>query len=116
MGEQVKRAAEVLREYAEMIYESGLHRSGPNKGRCDPPIEEEVAEYRSLAEALDRLGWIALAERLPDDDITVMIAMKDGTEPVWLGYYDGDCWYSVDATPIRTRVTHWRPMPEGPNG
>jgi Protein of unknown function (DUF551) len=60
--------------------------------------------------------WIPVAERLPDDDITVMIAL-DGDEPVWMGWHDSaDGWYSVDATPLRQRVTHWMPMPEGPRG
>jgi hypothetical protein len=48
----VKRAAEVLRNYAAMIEESEVHHSGPLRGRCTPEIEKEVAEYRSLADAL----------------------------------------------------------------
>jgi hypothetical protein len=52
-AEQKKRAAEVLRNYAAMIEESEVHHSGPLKGRCEPHIEAEVAEYRTLAEALE---------------------------------------------------------------
>src|SRR3990167_1624174 len=68
----------------------------------------------ALPEAAPLIGWIAVKDRLPNDDSTVLIAMKDGDETVWLGYYDGDCWYRVDATPIRTRVTHWAPKPSPP--
>jgi len=74
--------------------------------------EKEVSLV--LPEAAPLIGWIAVKDRLPNDDSTVLIAMKDGDETVWLGYYDGDCWYSVDATPIRTRVTHWAPKPSPP--
>jgi hypothetical protein len=49
----MKRAAEVLRKYAGEIEESEIHRSGPLKGRCEPTIEAELAEYRQLAAALE---------------------------------------------------------------
>jgi hypothetical protein len=48
----LKLAAGVLIEYADMIEEGEVNRSGPLKGRCAPAIEEEVAEYRRLAAAL----------------------------------------------------------------
>lgn len=66
--------------------------------------------------SVDSSSWIPVAERLPDDEITVLIALKHDDEPVWLGFHDESGWYSVDATPLRDRVTHWKPMPEGPNG
>lgn len=49
----LKRAAEVLLEYAALIEDSELNRSGPLKGRCDPEIEAEIAEYRALAALVD---------------------------------------------------------------
>jgi hypothetical protein len=59
--------------------------------------------------------WIPVAERLPDDDITVMIATKDTDEPVWLGYHDEHGWTSAtDGVPLDELVTHWAPMPESP--
>jgi hypothetical protein len=56
----LKRAAEVLRNYATMIENSEVHHSGPLKGRCSPGIEDEVAEYRALALALERLDGHAI--------------------------------------------------------
>lgn len=63
-------------------------------------------------------SWTPVAERLPDDDITVLIAVKDSDEPVWVGYHDGeDGWCSAsDAIPIDGMVTHWMPLPEAPRG
>lgn len=58
--------------------------------------------------------WIPVEECMPDDDLTVMVALKDADEPVWLGWHDENGWHSVDATPIA--VTHWQQMPEGPHG
>jgi DNA-binding GntR family transcriptional regulator len=72
VGELVKgpqrRAAEVLREYAEMIEESEIHRSGPMKGKCQPEVQEEIDEYLALAAAL---------EASPDDDFSR--AMREHT-------------------------------------
>jgi hypothetical protein len=59
-----QRAAEVLREYAAMIEESEVNRSGPLKGRCDPKIEAEIIEYRALAAALEA-AWVVLLRVTP---------------------------------------------------
>lgn len=121
MGKRVKgpmrRAAEVLREYATLIEESEINRSGPMKGKCAPAIQEELDEYRSLATTLEADGWIPIADKMPDDDITVMVACKDTDEPVWLGYHDADGWFSAtDGVPLTKLVTHWRHIVEPPNG
>jgi len=62
-------------------------------------------------------GWIACQDRLPDDDITVMIFMPGQSEPVWLGYHDGSYWYDVSSDLIaweKVEVSHWMPLPRGP--
>lgn len=58
------------------------------------------------------MSWIPVDERLPDDDITVLVAISNSDEPVWLGWHDDAGWCSVDAMPIR--VTHWQPIPKPP--
>lgn len=56
-------------------------------------------------------AWIPVAQILPDDDETVLVALADGE--VWLGYHDGDSgWRSVSSDLIV--VTHWAAIPEGP--
>lgn len=49
----LERAAEILREYADLLDESERFRSGPNEGQLPPEIQEDVDEYRSLAGALE---------------------------------------------------------------
>lgn len=56
--------------------------------------------------------WTRVEDGLPDSDETVMIATPTGSEPVWLGYHDGEMWRAAAGYPIR--VTHWMPMPEPP--
>jgi len=68
---------------------------------------------------------------LPDADLTVNIVVEDEDhEPVWLGYFDGEVWRSVDGGPITSpagevwrgidgkringRVTYWSDMLAGP--
>lgn len=58
------------------------------------------------------MNWIPVTDRLPDDDLMVMIALEDSDEPVWIGYHEGDGWYAANADPVH--VTHWAPIPEGP--
>src|SRR5437763_9104026 len=57
--------------------------------------------------------WKPVAERLPDDDTLVLIALND--DDVWTGFRDGEIWRYVDSMPIAAeRVTHWAHMPAHP--
>lgn len=64
--------------------------------------------------------WHAVTDSLPDSDTTVIVYAPGATEPVWLGFYDGVYWFSVDgptygdAEEIPQAVTAWAAMPRGP--
>lgn len=76
--------------------------------------ERAAAEQREY-QLEKRNRWIHVGERLPDDDITVLIALEDSDEPVWIGFHDEDGWHSATSgEPLRDLVTHWQPMIEGP--
>lgn len=55
--------------------------------------------------------WIPVIESLPDDDLTVILAV-DG-EP-WTGFRDGEGWRYVSGDPCEGNVTHWCEFPEVP--
>lgn len=58
--------------------------------------------------------WIPVSEKLPDDQMLVLIALND--DDVWTGFRDAGIWRYVDAMPIEAeRVTHWQPMPTPPD-
>lgn len=59
----------------------------------------------------ETLTWIPVAERLPDDGISVLICTTGTAEPVWVGYLDGGEWRDTDGTLVA--VTHWAEMPAG---
>ena len=56
--------------------------------------------------------WIAIADRLPDDDTSVMLAFADGE--VGFGFLDGDQWRDFDAMPLDQAPTHWADLPAHP--
>ena len=61
--------------------------------------------------------WIDVKNDLPDDGTTVLIHHRQTTgigdfEDVWLGYYEGGQWFTVDGDPIE--VPHWMNLPEPP--
>lgn len=58
--------------------------------------------------------WILVTpDALPDDDITVMLALSDGE--VWQGYRNGEIWRDTSGMPIASaRVTHWMHVPAHP--
>lgn len=87
--------------------------------QCRDAIESAINSLRMPGVSLPSAirppdGWIPVTERLPDDDTTVMVAIEGGSEPVWLGFLDGEVWTGVDAGPFEGTVTHWQPIPEAP--
>lgn len=63
-----------------------------------------------------KIYWIAADFDLPDDDITVLMALSDGE--VWTGFLDDGKWRYVSADPVDqgegTTVTHWAHLPAFP--
>ena len=57
--------------------------------------------------------WQRVQDGPPDADITVLVALRKGSEPVWLGYFDGECWRAAEGGRL-SGVTHWRDIIEGP--
>ncbi len=59
------------------------------------------------------MRWIPVQECLPDSDLTVITFSPTGCDdPVWLGYWDGEYWFSAEG--FRIVVTHWMDLPEPP--
>ncbi len=56
-------------------------------------------------------AWIDVNDSMPDSDETVLVSIKGASEPVWLGYHDGEIWLDVGGEMIE-EVTHWTPIPE----
>ena len=76
----------------------------------------EIEALRARGWLTDRRkGWIPCAEERPDADTTVLIYCPLASEPVWLGFLDGDTWRLVDGSSTERPVTHWMHLPEGPN-
>lgn len=65
---------------------------------------------------IETIEWVACAERLPDDGITVLLYAPAQVGETWPGWRVGHAWRWADATPVRREVTHWAPMPAGPRG
>ena len=60
----------------------------------------------------EALTWKPVAEP-PDSDTTVLLFDPAASEPVWLGYLDGEIWRFVDGIPATP--THWGEVPKGPS-
>jgi len=72
-------------------------------GRCGTILDEETFQ------------WIDAAEQLPDADTTVLVFAPESSEAVWLGYFDGEGWHSVEGMPYAAgAVKAWASMLRGP--
>ena len=58
------------------------------------------------------ITWIHVVKELPDDDLTVMIALKDGE--VYMGFLDGETWRYMDGTEPSSPVIAWAHVPAHP--
>jgi hypothetical protein len=56
--------------------------------------------------------WKRCADELPDDDMTVLLALADGE--VWTGFRDAGKWRYVSADLIEIEVTDWMDFPAPP--
>jgi hypothetical protein len=60
------------------------------------------------------ITWTPSKTQLPDDELTVLINTPKLNEPVWLGYYEADCWYLIDGTALADGVViAWADLPAG---
>ena len=72
----------------------------------DPEAPEDIPPMTNM------IVWIPIAQSLPDDEETVLVALDDGE--IWLGFHDANLWSAVDADLFQATVTHWATMPAGP--
>lgn len=56
--------------------------------------------------------WTAVSDRLPDDDMSVLIATKNYV--VWIGWHDSDIGWVDATTGGNIEVTHWAHIPDHP--
>lgn len=61
----------------------------------------------------ETINWIAVADRLPDDQETVLTNVPACGETVWIGWHDDGVWYQADGGEIAYPVTYWATMPAG---
>jgi hypothetical protein len=90
------------------------------KRLCESQIRVGAGVRVVSAVILDEeiIAWTSVDDRLPDDDVTVLVCAPGASEPVWLGYYDEGEWFSIDhesyALDLEALVTAWAKMPAGP--
>ena len=74
-------------------------------------IGEEVL---SVERETGRDGWIACADEMPDDEISVFVHAPGSSDPVFPAFREGGCWFDLTGWPVRTPVTDWRQYPDPP--
>ena len=79
-------------------------------------LERMALHLRGVDQAINVYGgvWIDASKDLPDADTTVLVTTLGCTDPVWLGFYNGEMWMSVESIVIE--VTHWAELPLAPGG
>jgi hypothetical protein len=72
-----------------------------------------------LAELVEERRWISVGERLPTaqgEDVLTAIQFDDGSHDINLSWWNGECWMFYGAHVPGGPVTHWQPLPPGPEG
>ena len=72
-------------------------------------LTQAIRNLRSrLAELEDKNRWIPVSERLPEKGVDVEMITR-GRRDIIFG-----TWFSYENDRFSNHVTHWRPLPEGP--
>ena len=58
----------------------------------------------------ERMRWISVKDRLPEDDQTVLVFLNDNCD---LMFYEDGLWRGKEY--IDWKPTHWMPLPEPPS-
>lgn len=104
-----------IRAMCRNAIESAAHPSSKPHREAMQALQKHTDALGAVMAQLEQEApkWIPVAEKLPDDDTLVLLALND--DEAWPGYRDGDIWRYVDAMPIENeRVTHWMKMPAVP--
>lgn len=79
-----------------------------------------LADLACKAESAKAPRWIPVSERLPEEQVFVLILQDDGRMMV-AEKVDGDWWYRYFAYDVdrwdeneQGKITHWMPLPKGP--
>jgi len=67
-----------------------------------------------LAELVEERRWVPVGERLPGDTVECLVFHKRSKEVRTAYVYKGDWWDGPYL--ITGNVTHWMPLPPGPDG
>ena len=79
-------------------------------------LAESLDAYARALGNVEALEWTPVTAALPDDGVTVLTYAPAADEPVWFGYHDDYGWIAVGGNQYPyADVTHWAPMPRGPN-
>lgn len=68
--------------------------------------------FRAACELELMESWTPADKALPDDELTVLIALDDGE--VWTGFMDAGEWRYVTGDPMAAKVLYWMNLPEPP--
>ena len=72
-----------------------------------------AADLARIAKGIPGLMvWHDARQELPDDELTVMVALANGE--VWLGFHTEEDWRQVSAETFDQRVTYWADLPTAP--
>lgn len=101
--EHGSKAGQVIRAALQEVQAEG-------KAKVTPAA---LAKRSSKPKLKVTLEWIAVGDKLPDADTTVLVALTD--DEVWTAYLDGDTWRDTSGMPIdAARIVYWAHMPKTP--
>lgn len=67
-----------------------------------------------MTTSTETLTWHDAAARLPDDDGTVLVSIRGGTEPTWLAWHADGAWHDASTgDQVHGEVVAWALTPEG---
>ena len=104
--DKIETVANILSDYEDQLSD-GYTFYSDNVDRVLEKLASEIVESIS-----DK--WISVDDRLPPENLSVLVCFKGAA---WLPekmFYRSGIWYHMQGNPFINKPTHWMPLPDPP--
>lgn len=106
---------EQLKDYCAMVA-AYVSEAQYTKAKTVKKTNAYIETWPPLSTHVQGEGWISVKDRLPENELPVIVSMYGETQRYLYRYHPSQkCWTMDDSIIRETNIEHWQPLPPSPN-